>query len=168
MTNTNAIAINRAKPLFHEAAEKHECIVHRHKQWAEITGELLNEAAGIGRLLEAARLALHDVDVNYDDVLASHAPNISPKQARKYIAHSKGQIDPRQLTMAFIAIDRQLPEESETTRAKAAQWEITWGYAKKLTASLRTQDLATWMDVQLKALRSDLEPVARKLWPDRF
>lgn len=168
MTDTKAIAIERAKPFLREAAERHEEILSNRKQWAELTGGMLDSASMIGKSLELARLALTaaKVDVAFESILEAHCPNIDAEQAKKYMRWAKGEItDKRQLCLPFEIKPADAEQEQREDRTKPAQWEQAWGYIAKLK---RVFNPSTWPAQQKELARKELEPLMREVFPERW
>ncbi len=154
--------INNLAPIAVELRERQDVIDSKLRQWHGITADLVLEASEQGRSIINAKHHLGG-RLKWSDWLHAHVPNLSEDQAAKYERIATEQLrDPRQCVFAFLPP----PEHEHIERMKPALWELGWGYLSKFVRV--ADDFGKWPPQQVELARQELEPVAKRLWPERF
>jgi len=163
--NDKLAAINELAPLAKRMREREENIQRqRNKAVAEI-GETVALIQEQGRDIVAAKAKLGKA-VRWSEWLVNHVPTLPEALASRYERVATEQLtDPRQCVFAVL-----LPEnrEPKPERIEPAAWETAWGYVHKLARVIRDEPFEKWPDAQVRATRAEIEPLAKKLWPERF
>ncbi len=166
MSQETLAAINDLQPIAKRLREREEQIeAGKTNLYAKI-GELTELAYEQGRDLLLAKTKTGKA-VKFSEWLHIHVPNLGAQQASKYERVAVEQLtDPRQCIFAFLPPGdeaRDLP-----TRSKPAPWEVGWGYASRLISLTKTKPIADWPSQQREYLATELEPLAKTLWPEKF
>jgi hypothetical protein len=166
MSQETLTAINDLQPIAKRLREREEQIESGKKHLYEHISELTGLAYEQGRDLITAKTKTGKT-VRFSEWLHIHVPNLPIEQATKYERVATEQLhDPRQCIFAFIpAADagNRLP-----VRAKPSAWELGWGYAHRLLTLTSLKPIDGWPDKQRECLATELQPIAKALWPEKF
>lgn len=148
------------QPIAARLREREEQIAAGKRSMMQNMTDLVVLAGDQGRDILLAKTKLGKA-LRWSDWLGSHVPNLPESQAAKYERVATEQLtDPRQCVFAFLP---PAEHEPKAERLKPAVWERSWGLASRLT---KVVDGAP--DTMLNKVRTCLEPMARRLWPDKF
>lgn len=165
ISNNKLATISELQTLAREMRDGQELINDRKRDLLANMGELIALAAEQGQRCLLAKTKLHKT-LRWSDWLQSHVPNLPEQEAAKYERISTEQItDVRQGLFAFLPPTEAKKIEERTPPSK---WEAAWGFVEKLKKAITAEPLDKWPKTQVELTKSQLEPVAKQLWPEKF
>ena len=159
--NEHAVVINTLQPYATTLRDRQEAIDAKVKQLFAIISDLRNETFEQGRTIIEAKHCLGG-RLSWSEWLRAHVPSLSHQQASKYERITTEQLeDPRQCLFAFLPP----VEKDHVERMKPKPWERAWGFLFKFTRAAKIEE---WPKEQIEYTRDALDPVVRKLYPEKF
>ena len=160
-----AIAINDLQPIAARMRSREEDITSKKSDLFGLLGELTALAVEQGQDVILARTKLNNV-LRWSEWLQAHVPNLPEQQAAKYVRLATEQLrHPREVVFAFVP---QVEAEQKEQRTSPKPWEMVWGYIHKLKTKLKDEPMRDWPAAQRDLTRTELEPIAKELWPENF
>jgi hypothetical protein len=165
--NNTAVIINELNPIAATLRDREEQISGIKRDVLTRMGEGLGLMAEQGRDITLAKTKLGKA-FRWGEWLRIHVPNLPEGLAGKYERIANEQLaDPRQCVFAFLPPNESTGKADEP-RLNPAAWETALGYVGKLRRTLRDSPITQWPEEQRRLAASELEPLARVLWPERF
>ena len=100
-----------------------------------------------------------------DDWLAGNVPNLDGNRARKYKRYAQAGVDERQVLLLGFT---PTTNTNTDTKAERPRWQVALCAFGRLRKFVRDGALDSFDNGKMDAARRELEPVAKKLWPERF
>lgn len=162
--NERIQAASELNSIAREMREREEQILHAIKQSKDTLYSvvpLIVEQGGATALVETKLGGL----MTLDSWLSGNVPNLSTSRAKKYKRYAQAGVDERQVLL--LGFNAETPT-GQPTHTERPRWQVALTAFGRLRKIVRDGALDSFDDGKLTAARRELEPVAKKLWPERF
>jgi hypothetical protein len=143
--------------------EREEQILHAIKQSKDTLYSvvpLIVEQGGATALVETKLGGV----MTLDSWLTGNVPSLSTSRAKKYKRYAQAGVDERQVLL--LGFSGEAP--AHVQHEERPRWQVALTAFGRLRKIVRDGALDSFDDGKLTAARRELEPVAKKLWPERF
>lgn len=160
--------INELQPIAKRLREREEQIGSKINNVRAHMGDALVLFAEQGRdiITVETKLAGH---LSVPEWLKFHVPTLPIERARKYKRVATEQLNERQVAFLFYEEDQSQKQLEDTTKtATRKPWDFVWHKVHALTIQLDDFKPETWPAQQFELTRTELEPLMRKFFPEKF
>jgi len=165
--NNSLQVITELQPIARRMRERQEEINRGKRDAFARMGDVIASVFEQGQDITLAESKLGKA-MTLDDWLSGHCPALNSTEAKRYQRVSKERLTVEQCRFLFTDFNADVKQIETPQRIPPNPRESLWGKIAKLGSAFKAIDLSAWSKTEIDLTRAELEPVAKKLWPERF